>query len=669
MAGKPKFAHRRSVSRQPVRSTRVPRFETLERRLLLATDIWVNDNWFFLADRGQPGVLDSGDLVVNLADPVNAGQVVATYGIDAFGTVAAGTLSGAAPEFDEIRDAIDAVEVDPASQLATVHVLPGTYDTSTPDGQPGLIITKAGLQLLGAGSDITRVQASREAHGGVGILVSASRVTVAGLDIRGHPPEPVISVSAGHTTVAIQANMIQGGGTGVELLASEGRIESNEIFHNGIGVWQNGGANNIVSNNLVYDSLGSGIVIHDDAGVPEFNQVTGNQVHGNAGHGIVVSGNANLVQSNVIQANGIAGLRLARSQGTLIVANHICGNGTLGDPQPEPRIDAAAAGILFSDRGVVGADITGNRISSNLGSGIYVEDALGATFGNVVRGNDIEGNLLRAVTELQRRAELPPGEVAIAAPDNWWGTDDARIVEDYLILGNVAFPDVEFGRTTALEHPQCDPIQRSGQSGSWGMGVAPGGRGPEDGLFRWGLQAPARADEADRILQKWYWFRAEGDPAERPLNSLPLRSLDSNGNRIELQYRGERAGRSPIEATLVYELSGPNPNASTIVETVTLRNLTAAGDEPVEVHLQWFEFTDLDLDRAYGGDRAEHPNRFVFRSAVGTVWSTPRPAIASTTHRPRRLRTRLSSLREPRMWFTRGSGNYGWGRRGAWMTG
>ena len=177
----------------------------------------------------------------------------------------------------------------------------------------------------------------------------------------------------------------------MELLASEGRIESNEIFHNEVGIWQNGGANNIISSNRVYDngprgsdSLGSGIVIHDDAGVPTFNQVTGNQVHGNAGHGIVVYGNANLVQSNVIQANGIAGLKLARSQGTLIVANHICGNGTHGDPQPAPRIDAAAAGILFSDTGVVGADISGNRISSNLGSGIYVEDALGATFGNVV---------------------------------------------------------------------------------------------------------------------------------------------------------------------------------------------------------------------------------------------------------------------------------------------
>ena len=166
MARKPKFAHRRSVSRQHGRSTRVPRFETLERRLLLATDIWVNDNWFFLADRGQSGVLDSGDLVVNLADPVNAGQVVATYGIDAFGTVAAGVLSGADPSFDEVRDAIDAVEVDPASQLATVHVLPGTYDTSTLDGQPGLTITKEGLQLLGAGSDITRVQVGRETQSG-----------------------------------------------------------------------------------------------------------------------------------------------------------------------------------------------------------------------------------------------------------------------------------------------------------------------------------------------------------------------------------------------------------------------------------------------------------------------------------------------------------------------
>ena len=89
---------------------------------MLASDVYVNDNWVELANTtGTPGVIDNGDFVDNSNDP-GAIQHTALIGFNAF---------------TSIQAAIDAVDVG-----GRVHILAGTYSENT-------TITGKDVDLLG----------------------------------------------------------------------------------------------------------------------------------------------------------------------------------------------------------------------------------------------------------------------------------------------------------------------------------------------------------------------------------------------------------------------------------------------------------------------------------------------------------------------------------------
>src|SRR5689334_108586 len=70
--------------------------ETLESRNLLTVGItYVNDDWTFVSDPDESGDLSFGDTVSN-------GSLTVTYGLNAFGTVTTGPITGSVPAYDSI---------------------------------------------------------------------------------------------------------------------------------------------------------------------------------------------------------------------------------------------------------------------------------------------------------------------------------------------------------------------------------------------------------------------------------------------------------------------------------------------------------------------------------------------------------------------------------------
>ena len=142
------------------------RMEMLEPRQLLAADIYVNDNWQFVTDNGAQGVLDVGDIVTNANDANNPGTITKTYGVDAFGTVTTGALTGTASGAATIQNALAAA----SGASDTVHLLEGTYaagDTLNLGTTSHLIAVDAGEAIVnGAISSTTASgQFSKEGSG------------------------------------------------------------------------------------------------------------------------------------------------------------------------------------------------------------------------------------------------------------------------------------------------------------------------------------------------------------------------------------------------------------------------------------------------------------------------------------------------------------------------
>ncbi len=141
------------------------------------------------------------------------------------------------------------------------------------------------------------------------------------------------------------------------------------------------------------------------------------------------------------------------------------------------------------------------------------------------------------------------------------------------------------------------PSTVSATDGDWSIAVSPG---DSSGLFSWSYQS-----QFDHLFQQWFWFREGGtlggfSVPEQPLDSLVLMdAFNPAANQMQLNY-GDASQGDPIEVDVLYELSGPSANSSTIFETVTIKNVAGR-----LLELEWFEYTDLDLDNSAFGDSGQ----------------------------------------------------------------
>ena len=194
-------------------------FEGLERRELLAAQVWVNDNWSLRTDTGPEG-LSVGDVVDNTGAGESGATITATWGVTGFGT---------------ISQAVQAVDAG-----GTVNVLAGRYaDNVTIDKSVKLRGQGTGNTVLrssGAADSIVLVR-----HGGVDIAL----ITIDGGSGSGGGGGGGGGGPEGSETVGIDIN---GGSTS---------INNTTITGNDIGVRvRNGGSilsmqENFVTNNNV----------------------------------------------------------------------------------------------------------------------------------------------------------------------------------------------------------------------------------------------------------------------------------------------------------------------------------------------------------------------------------------------------------------------------------
>ena len=101
----------------------LPRLEYLEERIApTTTPTNVDDNWAMIVDTAPFGVVSVGDIVQNNNDALNPGTIIATYGVDGFGTITTGPATGSVAGSAKINDAIAGTTAG-----GTVNILDGTY--------------------------------------------------------------------------------------------------------------------------------------------------------------------------------------------------------------------------------------------------------------------------------------------------------------------------------------------------------------------------------------------------------------------------------------------------------------------------------------------------------------------------------------------------------------
>jgi len=156
----------------------------------------------------------------------------------------------------------------------------------------------------------------------------------------------------------------------------------------------------------------------------------------------------------------------------------------------------------------------------------------------------------------------------------------------------------------AIDYPE---VVVTAENGSSSMRVAPTDyqRDHEySGINAWSV---LHGDVSqDHLVQQWFWYRLGDSGPESPLDALPLTDVVRSAtyapqDTLTLRYGG---ALDPLAAEVTYVLRAlPSSDGSTqvaIEETVTVTNQTGG---PADVH--WFEYTDLDLDPAFGENRAE----------------------------------------------------------------
>jgi len=176
--------------------------------------------------------------------------------------------------------------IDMASSGDTIYVMPGTY--------PGLVVLQDGVDLIGAGAEMTTID------GGVDepTVICADQSLIDGFTIVGSGHQGIYCAGASPT---IRHNMVSGHGIGIQVNASSGEISFNRVIDNwGQGVHVGGNSTVHVHHNFIAQT----------------------------NYGIQSWDSSNLIENNVIRAN-IMVIEIGRSPAP-IVKNNIILNGNYG---------------------------------------------------------------------------------------------------------------------------------------------------------------------------------------------------------------------------------------------------------------------------------------------------------------------------------------------------
>lgn len=111
------------------------------------------------------------------------------------------------------------------------------------------------------------------------------------------------------------------------------------------------------------------------------------------------------------------------------------------------------------------------------------------------------------------------------------------------------------------------------------------------GMHHWAV------DGVNHLSQQWFWFRADGDAFERPINMLPLTGaaltdtnpfVDPRPDTLALRYSG--AGFS-IQPSWTLRGGLPGSRHSDVTEQIVINNTRTTA-----LHLSFFQYSDFNLN-------------------------------------------------------------------------
>ncbi|BBO36057.1 right-handed parallel beta-helix repeat-containing protein [Lacipirellula parvula] len=208
------------------------RMEGLEERSLLAADVYVDDSW---------SAYSIGTLITDGDNNPGNGNQAAVFGTDAFATIQGG---------------VNAVDVN-----GTVHVNSGTYNED-------VLLNKAGIGVLGAGSGTTTVIGPIGGVSGATFTVQESNIEIAGFTI----------TRAGNNTTDWNDPNLNSAGIAIQGLTLSGtKIHDSVITGNRTGVDVNNSNDHTIRNNNIVNNR-TGLIFRNqtDNLTVEENNITGN---------------------------------------------------------------------------------------------------------------------------------------------------------------------------------------------------------------------------------------------------------------------------------------------------------------------------------------------------------------------------------------------------------
>jgi hypothetical protein len=291
--------------------------ESLEPRRLLATDVFVNDNWEVTDDVDMSGGLSFGDEVANTGFGDDGTVTGLTFGDDAFLT---------------ISDALAAV-----TDGDNIHVITGTYSTpTTVNKSVSLLGAKAGVSGIGRDPNATSDESIMSASGGSLFVVAANDVTIDGFLFRdASTGAAAVALASGTTGHLVQNNVFARNIFGLSVASNNTDVLANQFFEN-----NRSGANR--SQGVNVNSGATGVVIsgnyfagHDDplAAQPGAVVVTG------AGTDATLTGN-DFIENTI-------GVRLSAGGTATLNTNNFDAGGI--NNATDLRLDAGAGGVLLGN--------------------------------------------------------------------------------------------------------------------------------------------------------------------------------------------------------------------------------------------------------------------------------------------------------------------------------
>jgi hypothetical protein len=323
---------RRNKSRNNMQ--RLLRIEGLERKQLLAADVYVNDDWAVAMDNDMSGDLSTGDQVSSTDVGAPTGLI---FGTDAFATIQGG---------------IDNVDV-----AGNVHVLEGTYtENVTISTSLNLLGPNGGIAGWNTGARGNEAIVLADGTPDAQIDVSASGVVISGLTIDGNNGSAIRAVRVNEVdNVSVTDNIITGSERGVQYNGgasgnSGGVVDSNFITGQVLtGSWGTE-TYGVVAFDSSYASVTHNIMTDLDVGVFEqyFYQPNG-------------AGNDNNVISNNSITASLLGYgtneRAEQAATTELSNNDITLDGTPFSTGVQLYNIYKADGISLSDNTITDADI------------------------------------------------------------------------------------------------------------------------------------------------------------------------------------------------------------------------------------------------------------------------------------------------------------------------